>query len=135
MDKTPEQNVEQVDELVKQIYTQLDNPEYLSRSVLALSVLYAGLGNYLVEARDQERVLDVAYKVEFGRVKLKYVKEGDSATIAESRARLDLVGFAENILAANKRVDILKLKREDVDKLIDAARSRLSLIKGDMQRQ
>lgn len=134
MNKTAEQIVAEVDDLVRDVWNAWDDPETLSGLILKLSVLYAPLGNYLAQARDEERKMDTYIKYHFANHKRSHIEHGDSVALAETKARTELENqYKDQDFAAN-RIDILKLKREDVEKLIDAARSRLSLIKGDIQR-
>lgn len=135
MNKPSDQVVTEIDDILTVVWNSLDNPEELSRQLLRMTVLYAGIGNYLVEARDEERTLDRDYKGYIYQAQKKWrdqgkvtVAEAEGQAFREHRTDLDTLNHAK------KRVDILKLKREDVERNIDAIRSRLSLIKGDIQR-
>lgn len=134
MNKTAEQIVAEVDDLVRAVWSAWEDPETLSGLILKLSVLYAPIGNYLAQAREEERWEETMYKSAVNKGKIHYVSEGDSATLAESKSHEDHTQDKNDWVETQNRVDTLKLKREDVEKLIDAARSRLSLIKGDIQR-
>lgn len=133
MNKSPQQIITEIDSILSVIWNSLENPDILSREILKMSVLYAGLGNYLAEAREAERKAEQHYKFLIETTKLDYVAAGDSATVSESKAKVEAHEAQETYLQSAKRVDMLKLKREDVERILDATRSRLSLIKGDIR--
>lgn len=125
--------VADIDTILKEVWQHLEDPENLSKDILKLAVLNGGIGNWLAEAQDLERRVEAAYKHDVDRKKLDYVKAGDSATVSESKAKLDLAEQMDAWLDAQHQVTVLKLKRQDTDQAIDAARSRLSLIKQDIK--
>lgn len=125
--------VSEIDDLLRGVWTHLEDPQNLSLDILKLAVLNGGLGNWLAEAQDTERHEEANYKNMVDKVKLSLVATGDSATVAESKAKQLNYSSLQLWLQAQHTVTVLKLKRQDTDQAIDAARSRLSLIKQDMK--
>jgi hypothetical protein len=125
--------VQEIDDVLRDIWKHFHNPENLSTDILKLAVLNGGLGNGLAEAFDAERRAEASYKHSVDKLKLENVTKGDSATVAESKAKQEM--FVDQIKWIEKQhqLTVLKLKRQDTDSAIDAARSRLSLIKQDMK--
>lgn len=133
--KTASSIVTEIDDLLRDIWKHISDPENLSTDILKLAVLNGGLGNWLAEAQDIERKAEVDYKHRVDEYKLGFVKDGDSATVAETKAKLAHHDVMQDWLTAQHNATVLKLKRHDTDSAIDAARSRLSLIKGDIRNQ
>lgn len=134
MNRTPEEIIQDVDDLVRAVWTDWENPEKLSEDLMKLAVLYTPIGNLLAEARDDERREEADYKYRVEVDKLDHIAEGDTATKAESKAKVQHREQQKIVFTLTRQSEALKFKREDVEKLIDAARSRLSLIKGDLRR-
>lgn len=135
-DRKPlESIITDIDNLLRDFWKHIKDPENLSQDILKLSVLNGGLGNYLAEAHETERQAEATYKYEVDKLKLELVKAGDSATVAESKAKIERFDLQAEWLVAQHNLTVLKLKRQDTDSAIDAARSRLSLIKNDIRQQ
>lgn len=135
MNKTPQEIVSDADDQIREIWRSVDDPETLSQAILRLSVLNAGIGNFLHEAMLEESAAERHYKFMLDKQKLALVDEGKSATVAESMAKIAYNDTLKNWHEKTHAVNILKLKRNDVDRIIDAARSRLSLIKLDIRHE
>lgn len=127
--------VSEIDDVLRDIWRHFDDPENLSRDILKLAVLNGGLGNGLADAFDNERRAEIVYKHAVDKLKLQLVEKGDSATVAESKAKVEETNKLSVWLEDQHRLTVLKLKRQDTDSAIDAARSRLSLIKQDLRNQ
>lgn len=131
--------VSEIDDILRDVWKHLENPQELSQDILKLAVLNGGLGNWYAEAQDNERRLEAHYKHDLNSDKLAIMAtEKDergkavSATYAESKALMNHWTTQLELLDAEHTTTVLKLKRQDTDQAIDAARSRLSLIKRDM---
>lgn len=131
--KTPEQLATEIDDLINTIWRSLDDPETLSKTLEQLAVKYRGIGNYLHEAYNEQIDAKRRHDHYVETQKLHYVGQGDSATVAESKAKIDSHDQKEKLDEANKRLTWLKLAREDIELNLDVGRSRLSLIKGDIR--
>lgn len=132
--------VNDIDGKAKALYKSLDSPEDISKILFEMAILSVGLGNYLIEALDNERRLDSKYKYDLVERKLELVSKTNpstdklySATVAESIAEQEISN--EALLESKRQVDILKIKRADLEKVIDTGRSRLSLIKNDIRKE
>lgn len=137
----PNALVDEVDRLMRLVYSQQSDPEGLSKTLDQLSVRNVGLGNLLVEALDLARQAETSYNYEVNKKKLALTKQVDpntskthSATVAESMAEVEHHQKKEEWDGLKKSVDTLRIKRADLGQVIDTHRSRLSLIKGDIQR-
>lgn len=131
--------VSEIDDILRDVWKHLENPQELSQDILKLAVLNGGLGNWYAEAQDNERRKEAHYKHNLNSDKLAIMAtEKDergkavSATYAESKAQINHWATQLELLDAEHTTTVLKLKRQDTDQAIDAARSRLSLIKRDM---
>lgn len=140
MHKTPDVLVAEMDDIIRGIWTHLEDPQSLSNDILRLSVLNVGIGNALVEAQDLLNTADTERKYALQTIKLAKVKETDPDTgkkipmgVAEAMAEIETKKLADHMNVLSKAVMLLKIKRNDTDSVIDAARSRLSLIKKDIQ--
>lgn len=137
--KSPDQLVSEMDEIIRGMWTHLEDPENLSTDILRLAVLNVGIGNALVEAQDLLNVANTEYKHSFETFKLAAMQDKDengkkvTATAAESMATVEMKEAADYINVLTKALMTLKIKRQDTDSVIDAARSRLSLIKNDIK--
>lgn len=139
MNKSPDQLIKEIDEIVRGLWSHLEDPETLSRDIAQLSVLNYGLGKALALVVGELIDLETDYKHDFEAAKLETMEspreDGKkvSATAAESVARVQLRELAEEIARLEKAVAAFKIQRSDTEQVIEAARSRLSLIKQDIR--
>lgn len=133
--------ITEIDTLTSEITEAINNPETISKCLLQIALKNDRLGNLYVMALDMERVAKTDYEYQLDESKLKIMAtEVDdkgkrvSATYAESRSRIRKKDLLDELNTAKHTVDVLKVKRNDIDRIIDAARSRLSLIKNDIKR-
>lgn len=126
--------VNEIDAKSKELYNNLDDSETISKTLFELAILSVGLGNHLIEALDRERQLESSYKYKIDVRVLEGVEAGEAVNKSELKARKELNTHKDNWLEAKRQVDILKIKRADLEKVIDTGRSRLSLIKNDMRK-
>lgn len=132
--KEPLQLVDEIDDLLREIWEHLENPELLSFDILRLAVKSGGLGTHLIEAEFDMDQAESQYKYQVDKRKLELVKQGESATVSESTAKVELQEDYSAYLERKKAYKAIKIKREDTDRAIDAVRSRLSLVKTDLRR-
>lgn len=117
------------------------DPEMLSAIILRLSIKSSTLGELVTESENAMDRAESFYKHKIDTRTLDLRTETDSETgkkyavgVAEVLARVEVEEDKETYLERKRVYQTLKRKREDLEKVIDAARSRLSLIKGDIQR-
>lgn len=133
--KTPEELVNEADDILRVIFNSLDNPEIISTKLLRLAVIYGGIGNCLAAAQNAERQAETTYKYELNKKKASYMKAGSSATAAEVPATVDVKKYRDDWDSWKHNASILKIKREDIEKVIDTGRSRLSFIKQEIKNE
>lgn len=125
--------IERVNEAMEAINRHWADPENLSALILKLSLIYGELGDLVTEAEFEMDSVKERYDYDVATRILELVEEGSSVAAAEPRAKQEYrQGFREQ-LTAKKNYGILKRKRDSVEKVIDASRSRLSLIKSDIR--
>lgn len=112
--------------------TEWDDPGYLADLLLDLGSYYATLGSYVAEAEQAASLSDSHYKFTREKFKLDYVKAGESATVADSRARVETRVHEEDAIALKYKASLLKFSRDGLSTTIDVIRSKLSFIKQDM---
>lgn len=127
--------VNDIDEKAKALYKSLDSPEDISKILFEMAILSVGLGNHLIEALDSERQLESGYKASLDKHVRVGIEEGDAVNKAELKARHLSKDEKLKWLESKRQVDILKIKRADLEKVIDTGRSRLSLIKNDIRKE
>lgn len=128
---TPLQIVNEIDALIHQATREVNSSENLSRTLVLLADRNNDLGTLLHEAQTAEAEAEREYKYQVDKTKLDYVKAGDSATVAESKAKVDHKAALDKWHDWKKNASLLKIKRESVDSYLDNGRSRNSTIKGD----
>jgi hypothetical protein len=139
MDKPIDELVAEIDTLIEAQWQHQSDPENLSIALHKLEVKIGMLSPHVAQAEYDVNTAKADYEVDFDKLKLEYMKEKDekgkavSATVAESRARIDMADDMLELYAIKKAHTLLKLKREDTQRIVDAARSRLSLIKQDLR--
>lgn len=132
--------VAEIDDVLRDIWKHMEDPENLSRDILKLSVLNGGLGNWLAEAQDLERRMEAAYKhdVDARMLNIRETEKNEKGhppaiDYAKAKATIEKAEQLDAWLDGQHQVTVLRLKRQDTDQAIDAARSRLSLIKQDIR--
>jgi len=135
MSKTPEQIVQDITDSIGAVNKYWADPEMLSAINLRISLAYEGLGNLVTDAESAMDDLKHDYELNVDQLKLSYVQEGDSATVAESKAKIELALDYKAYLKAKSNYNQLKRRREAVESILDQSRSRLSLIRGDIRQQ
>lgn len=132
--KTAVQLIDDIETKSKGLYASMDDSETISRTLFELAILSMGLGNHLIEALDEERKLDSLYKFSIDNTTMKFVQDSQPVNKAELMSRESNYHLKKDWLKAKRNVDVLKIKRADLDKVIDTGRSRLSLIKNDIRK-
>lgn len=133
--KSPTDIIKDIDKLAKDIFGSLENPETLSMTIVELAVLNVGMGNWLADALEAERNLDTELKY----LKQKHITEGrkqdgkKAIGALEAEAVVNTKEKQDELLEIQHAVQLYKIKRSDTEKLIDATRSRLSIIKQDIK--
>lgn len=133
MQTSPQELVERIDKLRLTISENRHSPEIISECLEGLAFAFSDLGDLMVDATVESDRLEDLYKYE---IQVQFMAHKKTLTVAESeiQARLDCDGRRQEWREAEKNAKTLKVKRESVEKILDATRSRLSLIKGDIQR-
>ncbi len=131
--KSATQLIDDIESKSKGLYANLDDSEHISKTLFELAILAMGLGNFLIEALDNERMAESTYKSQLDQRVRMGIQEGEAVNKSELKARQESLGEMSKWLKAKRNVDVLKIKRADLDKVIDTGRSRLSLIKNDIR--
>lgn len=125
--------LEQIHERAQAVWKSKDNPETLSKVLVELAGLNWGLGEYLVLADEAERELKTELDYEKAKILDQLTKSGESVAKAEIQATLSSRDKRREYNAVAHGKELYKLRRKDTEKLMDAIRSRLSLIKEDIK--
>lgn len=129
---TPLQVVNEIDALIHKARTEVNSSENLSRSLVVLADKNNDLGALLHEAQTEEGEAEKEYKYLVDKSKLAYVKGGDSATVAESKAKLDHKDALDTWYSWKKNTSLLRIKRESVETFLRMSQSRNSTINKDV---
>lgn len=132
--KTAVQLIDNIETKSKGLYANMDDSETISRTLFELAILSMGLGNHLIEAQDAERVAETLYKHNLDEAVAEALKSEMPFNKSELDAKRRLHNEKVEWNEAKRNVDVLKIKRADLDKVIDTGRSRLSLIKEDLRK-
>lgn len=126
--------IAQVAKLTTDIRQSKADPETLSLALVELALLHETLGTMLAEALEAERSLEMQLKFEKQRDILALRKAGEVTLVeAEAEAVTRAKPLADEWLEAKKSADLFRIKRDDIQKIIDAGRSRLTTIREDIQ--
>jgi len=130
--KTAEDIIVGIDNLIRQSYQEWESPEGLSKMLMDLASLKLGLGYWVAYASDQERQADGELKIMREKLKLSYVDSGMTATKADAKKVIETEEMQKgyNKLAYSK--ELFRIKHTDTQSMIDALRTRISLIKGEI---
>ncbi len=132
MSRPSNEILDDIESITKEVFKNLENPQYLSEAIIKLAVLNSGLGNYLVEAKDLERSADTSLKFNREMTKMEKMDSGLTATAADSLKIIETKELSDEVNELSHNVDILKIKRDDTKDVLEMVRSRLSLIKMDI---
>lgn len=109
------------------------NPETLSALILRLALLYSDLGDLVTTAEFEMDSIKERYDYDVAKRTLELVEGGLAVNRADLQAKQEYrQGFRDQLKAKND-YGMLKRKRESLERVLDATRSRLSLIKSDIQ--
>lgn len=125
--------VEQIDSDLKAINKHWSNPEMLSALLLRLSLSYGELGDLVSASEFEMENLKEQYDYETTKTITELTKADKSVASSQLEAKLIHRDKYKTYLEAKYSHTIVRLKRQAVEKIIDASRSRLSLIKGDIK--
>lgn len=134
MQKTADQLIEEVSALVKGIWAHSENPELLSKHLNEIAVLNWALAKHRADFTELEQAMKAELDLAKATSIMEYTNAGDAVNKAEIRTTIKLMDkrIAYNRMAAN--VDKIKVMMQANDRVMDAARSRLSLIKEEIKR-
>ena len=129
--------LDQIHERAQTVWKSKDDPETLSRVLVELAGLNWGLGQWLADAEEAERDLKTEYEYHRAKFMNEQTETAGSVAKAEILATLDdnLKEEKKEYNVVKHGLELYKLRRRDTDKLMDAIRSRLSLIKQDIRNE
>jgi hypothetical protein len=117
-----------------------DDGDWLSKVIIDLASLISTLGETIIDAELEQLALESEVKLTRESIKLDELEGKNSENKKRSGTYADSVKVVETqelqtrYLEAYRNWKRLQTLRTDTNNLIDAIRSRLSFIKGDMQR-
>lgn len=129
--KSAKELIEAIDTTSRSL--KLDDPEAISKDVVALSQYNMGLGNWLADAMEAERGLDRDLKLARQKIILDLRKTKTAVAEAEAKALMQTEDEWNQLLEVQNAVQLYKIKRIDTQMLVDTIRSRLSVIKEDLR--
>lgn len=128
--------VEATDKVQNEMEGHLDDVDALSADILKLGVYRSRLGDYLVklndEVRNQEshlKYLKATRMTELVQGDASKEKKGMAVNRAELQVTEELYDEQLDLNKKSKAQDLIKIKRGDMGRLIDAGRSRLAFIR------
>lgn len=133
MHKSADEIIKELADLVRDGWKHKDDPEMLSKALYDISALNWGLGQWQAEFEEAERAMKAELEVEKAQLTKDFVDAGDAVNKAEIKVTIQLSGKRKEYNKAASSLARVKISRESNEKVIDAARSRLSLIKKDSQ--
>lgn len=131
--KTPEEIITEIDNKIRQSYKEWDSPEGLSILLMDLASLKLGLGYWVAYASDEERQAEGELKLKREQIKLELMENyKQSGTKADAKKVIETAEMSSEYYKLAYRKELYKIKHSDTQTMIDALRTRISLIKGDI---
>lgn len=130
---SPEQVITKVDKLIFSLRTLQDDPENLSKALDNLAILARLLGKFLVAAEEEANITKTQYNYLLNKQTLEYISGGKAAGVSETMAKQALKPELDTLYKWQHNVSVLKIARDDIDRIINTNRTRISLIKGDIR--
>lgn len=134
MEKTPVDLIKEVETLVKEGWIQKDNPEELSKTLYDISAINWKLGTHLGEYEEQERAMKAELDLDKAKSINELVDQDMSVNKAEIKTTLVLAEKRKMYNRTASDLEKVKIIIKANEKVMDAIRSRLSLIKQDIQK-
>ncbi len=143
LSQEPQHVIDDIDTLLKECWTATGHNdagelEMLSRASIQLPTLLNGLGYYLAVAENE---MDLAKDMKEYELSTRVENLLKSSDIAVNKATIEVENSDEyrevvkDYYESKKTYRLLKLKYDSVSKSFDGLRSRLSVIKNDIQRE
>lgn len=126
--------IQKIDADCEAINRKWEDPEGLSVIILRLALSNKTLGDLVSMAEYEMDVARAHYEHARESRKLELVKAKMGAGVAESTAKVETDDQLQDALETKRKYGLLRRKRDSLNTIIDATRSRLSLIKGDIRR-
>lgn len=124
--------VSDINKLMADAKKSINDSETLSIIAVQLATRYGELGTMLAESMEAERGLELELKYERAKLLLSGRKSEATIMEAQTEAYVQTKDKEDEWRIAKKSVDMLKIKRSDVETLIDVIRSRLAVIREDI---
>lgn len=125
--------INEIDEISRKL--DLNDAENLTKAIVALAQRNVGLGVWLADALEAERGLERDLKIKRTQILMKARKGGQTLGEAEAQAIIDTKDLWDELLEIQKATSLYKIKRQDVQTLIETVRSRNSVIKEDIKQE
>lgn len=116
-----------------QISAQWDDPDFLSNLLLELASLYSSLAKPLADYEQEEDAAENQLKVARALTTQDRIKGGEAIERAKAAAISDTVDDFASYSQVRHKARWIFLTRQNLDKTMDAIRSRLSYIKRDWE--
>lgn len=125
--------IKEATDRARKLWGYKDDPENLSRVIHELAVLNFGLGEWLAEFEDSERQAKTEMELEHSGLVEKYINQDMPVSRAEVKAKVDLGNKRREYNGIVKSVQMVKICRHDIEKVIDTGRSRLTTVRNDIK--
>lgn len=133
--KSADEIVKEIKDRLRDVWKYKENPEELSRLGNELVVLNFAMGQWLIEFDDQEREAKTALDLQEADTILELVEKQDhKVNRAELKAKVKLGDDRRAYNQIVNAVTKVKIVRNDTDKALDMLRTRISLIKGAIEK-
>lgn len=134
MNKDASQIIEEIGDIVKGVWSQSENPEGLSKSLNDIAVLNWALALWQSTFEEQERQMKAELDIDKATLMQEYVDSGDAVNKAEIKTTIKLGAKRKEYNKMASGLEKCKVMSRANQSVMDAARSRLSLIKEEIKR-
>lgn len=131
--KTAAQLIEEIGNLVRSIWKEKENPEGLSKALNDLAVLNWALAEHQSTFEEQERSMKTEMDLTKANFLQDYTNQGDAVNKAEIKVTIELAAVRREYNKVASALEKVKIIMRANDKVMEAARSRLSLIKQNIE--
>lgn len=133
MQKSASEIIEQISGIVKGVWTHSENPELLSKDLNDISVLNWALSQWQADFEEQERTTKAALDLEKANLILQYTNDGDAVNRAEVKVTIETAEMRKEYNKIASALEKMKITARANEKVMDSARTRISLIKGEVK--
>lgn len=133
MNKTAAEIIQAIGDLVRDVWKQKENPEGLSKTLNDIAGYNWALAQWQGELEEEERQMKAELDLEKANLLQKYTNQGDAVNKAEIKVTLETAKMRQDYNKTAAALEKVKITNRANQAVMDAVRSRLSLIKGEIK--